>query len=302
MPTNPYRTPIAFKTAIEQRLKNTTVDGRDLQRRRQLLVFDRFLARVMTEFGDAIVLKGGLVLELRLERARSTKDIDVRISGAPDQLLARLQRAGRLDSGDFMSFEVAHPRQATIQGDGVKYEGVRFRVECRLAGKLYGQAFGLDVGIGDPMIREPDIVLGPDWLGFAGISPPQIRLYPVETHIAEKLHAYTMPRTRPNSRIKDLPDIALLAGVGPLSASRVSSAIEQTFGFRATHPAPPQLPAPPSFWEAPYAEMAREFELRWATLAACYSHACRFLDPVLATQRSATWNPQTCCWAPSKND
>ena len=46
-----------------------------------------------------------------------------------------------------------------------------------------------------------------DVLAFAGIAPPTLRLYPVETHIAEKLHAYTLPRPRPNSRVKDLPDL-----------------------------------------------------------------------------------------------
>jgi len=30
-----------------------------------------------------------------------------------------------------------------------------------------------------------------DVLAFAGIAPPTLRLYPIETHIAEKLHAYT---------------------------------------------------------------------------------------------------------------
>ena len=63
--------------------------------------------------GDAVTLKGGLVLELRLDRARTTKDVDVRMMGSPATILANLQRAGRLDLGDFMAFEVlpdrAHP-------------------------------------------------------------------------------------------------------------------------------------------------------------------------------------------------
>ena len=58
--------------------------AKGLARKRQLLVFDRFLARVVAIFGDAALLKGGLVLELRLERARTTKDIDLRVIGSPD--------------------------------------------------------------------------------------------------------------------------------------------------------------------------------------------------------------------------
>jgi hypothetical protein len=38
------------------------------------------------------MLKGGLVLELRLERARTTKDVDLRMVGSPDDILAKLRR------------------------------------------------------------------------------------------------------------------------------------------------------------------------------------------------------------------
>lgn len=70
-----YSSPPAFKQALEQRLKRASNNGVDFARRRQLLVFDRFLARVVAVLGDTVLLKGGLVLELRLERARTTKDI-----------------------------------------------------------------------------------------------------------------------------------------------------------------------------------------------------------------------------------
>jgi hypothetical protein len=66
---------------------------------------------------------------------------------------------------------------------------------------------------------------GPDLLAFAGIAPPTLRLYPIETHIAEKLRAYTMPRPRPNSRVKDLPDIALLATAQLIVARRLRDAL-----------------------------------------------------------------------------
>jgi hypothetical protein len=101
-----YATPQAFKAALEQHLRDRSSAGADFARRRQLLVFDRFLARVAQSLGDAATLKGGLVLELRLERARTTKDIDLRLVGAPDGILERMQAAGRIDLGDFMTFEV----------------------------------------------------------------------------------------------------------------------------------------------------------------------------------------------------
>lgn len=245
-----------------------------------------------------MTLKGGLVLELRLNRARTTKDIDLRMTGSPDGLLAKLQEAARSDLGDFMIFEVDrdadHPE---ILSDGMQYQGLRFRAECKLADKLYGHPFGVDIGFGDPLLDEPDVVIAKDTLSFAGVAPPALRLYPIETHIAEKLHAYTLPRSRPNTRVKDLPDLALLASTGrPLEATRVRAALVQTFGFRKTHALPSTVPPPNEAWSTPYATIARADQLPWPTLEAVTLAAQRFLDPVLATDLNATWSPSEWTW------
>lgn len=296
MTTRTYFSPQAFKQALEQRLRTASKSGADFARRRQLLVFDRFLARIVALFGDAVLLKGGLVLELRLERARTTKDIDLRLTGSPDDLLARLQEAGRRDFGDFMAYEVnPDAEQPTIQNDGMQYEGLRFRAECRLAGKLYGQPFGVNVAFGDPILGEPQTATADDVLAFAGIAPPVLRLYPIETHIAEKLHAYTMPRTRPNTRVKDLPDMALLATTTPLKAGQLRAALKRTFEFRATHPLPSSLPNPPANWSTPYVEMARENELAWTTLEQLSAAVGTFLNPVLAG-KGGVWHPAAWAW------
>lgn len=166
MTTPRYATAAAFKQALEQRLKSSSPTGVDFARRRQLLVFDRFLARVTKVAGEAVTLKGGLVLELRLARARTTKDIDLRMMGSADDVLERLQAAGRLDLGDYMLFEVqpdsSHP---DIRNEGMQYDGYRYRTECRLAGTICGRPFGVDVAFGDPLVGEPDVVVADDLLG-----------------------------------------------------------------------------------------------------------------------------------------
>jgi hypothetical protein len=293
-----YRSAEAFKQALEQRLRAAGQTGADFARKRQLLVFDRFLARIVSVWGEAATLKGGLVLELRLARARTTKDIDLRVIGSPDGVLAKLQQAARRDLGDFLTFEAGpDPTHPEIQTEGMIYEGLRFRAECRLAGKPFGHPFGVDIAFGDPIFGEPETIVADDVLDFAGIAPPTLRLYPVETHLAEKLHAYTIPRSRPNSRVKDLPDLALLASTQPLEASRVRAAFEQTFAFRHTHALPATLPAPPVSWAAPYAAMAREDQLPWATLDDVMAAASAFLDPVLASAAApATWNVAAWRW------
>ena len=165
-----------------------------------------------------------------------------------------------------------------------------------MAGKSYGQPFGVDVGFGDPIIGPPEVATADDTLDFAGIRPPTLLLYPIETHIAEKLHAYTLPRKRPNSRVKDLPDLALLATVRPLDATRVRAALEQTFGFRKTHELPLTLPEPPATWSAPYAAMAGEDQLRWRTLVDVTAAVRVFLDPILAGAKAGIWKPDRWRW------
>ena len=297
MTRHPYATPEAFKQALEQRLKSASTGGIDFARRRQLLVFDRFLARVTQIAGDAVTLKGGLALELRLARARTTKDVDLRMMGSSRTVLDRLQKAGRLDLDDSMEFEIQpdhdHPE---IQNEGMRYEGSRYRVECRLAGKIYGRPFGVDVAFGDPPVGEPDIVVAKDTLGFAGVAPPTLRLYPVVSHIAEKVHALTMPRLRPNSRVRDLPDIALLATTGPIEGKHLRHAIDATFDCRRTHPVPATTPMPPDLWEAPYAVMATTDQLPWATLGQVTGAVALFLDPILGPDVSVTWDPATWSW------
>jgi Nucleotidyl transferase AbiEii toxin, Type IV TA system len=136
-------------------------------------------------------------LELQLARTRATKDVDLRVMGIPDAFLEKLRNAANRNLGDFMVFTVRpDDRHPEIQNDGMRYEGMRFRAECSLAGKIYGRPFGVDVAFGDPIFGEPSTVVAEDVLGFAGITPPTLRVYPMETHIAEKLHAYTMPRGR----------------------------------------------------------------------------------------------------------
>ena len=294
-----YQTPHAFKNALDDRLyKAANNVGVEFERRRQLLVFDRFLARIAKVFGDAATLKGGLVLELRLQRARATKDVDLRVIGhVPATTPDKLQEAGRLDLGDFMHFEVTvdddHPE---IQGDGVKYDGKRFWTKCTIAGRPYGRPFGVDVAFGDPILGDPDVVVADDVLGFAGVEPPTLRLYPVVTHIAEKLHAYTLPRARPNTRVKDLPDVTLLAGI-EVEAARLLAALQQTFTYRGTHPLPRSLPPPPASWKDPYATMAAEHQLPWATIEDVTLAAQQFLDPILDDRTLiGTWNPTTWRW------
>jgi hypothetical protein len=164
-----------------------------------------------------------------------------------------------------------------------------------LAGKVYGATFGLDVAFAEPIVGQPEVFTGSNFLEFVGVKPSTFFVYPLESHIAEKLHAYTMPRTRPNSRVKDLPDIALLASVGAIAGAQLREAIDCTFGHRGSHTPPIKIPPPPAFWEPIYARMAEIDRLPWPTLRELRQRVAEFLDPLLGG-KVATWDPTAWSW------
>lgn len=292
-----YLSPLAFKEALEARLRDASQrSGQEQNRLRMRLVMDRFAARVADEYREHAVLKGGVVLELRLSEARATKDLDLRLVGDPSAALARLQRAGRAKLGDHLAFEVqSDPRHPTIDAEGMRYQGLRFRVQGRLAGKVYGGPFGVDAAFAEPLVGEPELLRGSDFLAFAGVEAAALLVYPLETHIAEKLHAYTLPRSRPNSRVKDLPDLALLGRVRAIEAQTLRDALDRTFVHRAVHPVPTAVPDPPAAWAAPYSRMARRDRLPWTELTAVVEATRAFLEPALAGCRGS-WSPDSWRW------
>lgn len=294
-----FETPLAFKQSIEQRLRDKAAStGSDINRLRQVLVYERFLARVFAVFGEDAILKGGIVLELRLERARATKDVDLGLRGNPKTVLERLQEAGQLPLGDFLTFEVTKDaKHPDILAEGLSYEGFRFRAQGYLAGQSYGSRYGIDVAMAERAYKPAEFLEGSSFLSFAEISAPRLRVYPVETHLAEKFHAYTVPRLRPNSRVKDLPDLALLGTIRELRAEEVLGALRWTFDLRKTHELPASLPRPPAEWAPVYLRMAAINNLRWSTLEDVYAAARVFLDPVLDGSEG-TWDPQGWLWKP----
>lgn len=297
MTSRRYLTPDAFKQALETRLRSAAAQqGITMNRMRQRLIFERFLVRVFAVLGERAMLKGGVALELRLARARATKDVDLCCVGSPDSMLEHFRAAGRRDERDHLFFEVnLAPDGDTIEGEGIIYEGRRFRVEARLAGRPYGDPFGVDAAFGDLLTGDAEQIEGSDLLSFAGIPSSRLRVYPRETHVAEKLHAYTLPRERENSRVKDLPDIALLAQTGIFDRELLRGALEKTFSFRGSHSLPGAMPPPPSFWTDQYTRMARDHRLPWPTLADVHRAARTFLDPLLGSG-GEVWNPNRWTW------
>jgi hypothetical protein len=205
-------------------------------------------------------------------------------------------------SGTDLRFEVvADPRHPEIEAEGMAYQGLRYRAEAQLAAKIYGVPFGIDVAFAEPLHGQPEEVEGSTFLDFAGVEPGRFRIYPLETHVAEKLHAYTLPRRRPNSRVKDLPDIALLATTRAIDGMALRAAIDRTFEHRATHPVPTLVPEPPAAWAPVYARIAANDGLRWRTMDEVMEAVRSFLDPVLAGTPTR-WEAEAWAWSRAQEE
>jgi hypothetical protein len=234
------------------------------------------------------VLKGGYAMELRIKAARTTKDIDLTMRSASTSgemkddkknlaVLEKLQEAAASSSDDFFVYTIGEP---IADLDAAAYGGARFPVEARLDGRVF-VGFHLDVGIGDAVMEPLEVIEGRDWLGFAGIASPSLYMIPREQQFAEKLHAYTLPRSGAvNSRVRDLVDMILPIQSRTLKSNNVREAVRITFDRRKTHLLPSALPAPPQEWQRPYQALALECGLSGLVKDA-FTNLCALTEPIL---------------------
>ena len=83
----------------------------------------------------------------------------------------------------------------------------------------------------------------------------------MEQQFAEKLHAYTLPRQTPNSRVKDLVDLLILTRMKTLDITRLKTNASMTFTRRKTHEFPRIFQDPPDNWVKPFEKFTLECNL-----------------------------------------
>jgi hypothetical protein len=264
-PAKKYSSAGALRRALEDRLRQTANTGQvDLARLRRQVAFDRLLARLFHSDEVPWALKGGYAMELQLRVARTTVDIDLTLPAtlnlssdktpATSTVREMLQEAASLDLGDWFVYTVGAP---VMDLDAAPYGGARYPLECRMDGRTFTK-FHLDVGIGDVLIEPLQKIQGHDWLGFAEIPAAEARLISKEQQVAEKLHAYALPRSSPNSRVKDLVDLLLLIRTGEVQQAQLVEAVRLIFDRRKTHAIPSKLVPPPESWENQFTVLATE--------------------------------------------
>jgi predicted nucleotidyltransferase component of viral defense system len=288
-----YRSAFAFRQALEDRLRGEAEkSGSALVRLRKRVTFERLLARLLHVAPDRWVLKGALALDFRFPTsARATKDMDLARTDDDEAAAADFLEAQMLDLED--NFYFAIEKAGTTGEDGI---ATRYHVRAEVAGRLFEEVT-VDVGFSDPLIGEPELLRCPGFLSFAEIPPLSVPAVSLEQHLAEKVHAYTRSFERgiPNTRVKDLVDVVLVASHACIAARSFGEALRGIFDSRGQQSLPTSFPSPPAEWPVPYRRLAADVGVT-DDLTEAHRVASALVDPVLRGEAEGSWDPTEGEW------
>lgn len=293
-----------FGASVQSRLKNLSIQtGIDMPTLLRRYVQERLLYRLsISSEAENFVLKGGLLLAAYNEGVllRPTEDVDLNgILGHGNVELLRAALIAVLSS--------------EAPDDGVKFMLDTMRIKKDREGIVPGGKIVLlasvgtakvelkvDVGFGNPVTPETRMIEFPTLLD--GITPrPVMSSYPLETVIAEKLHAMAQ-FGQANTRFKDYYDILYLSRQHSFSADTLSDALETTFSHQRREIPETFSGLSPRFaidgergWNAFMSKLPGAQKCDLATVVADIAD---FVNPIVECARSgsrngATWSPGT---------
>ena len=201
---------------------------------------DRLLYRLSaSQHADQFILKGAFLVGLwGGGRYRVTRDVDLLKLGSAalehvEGVFRDLCKA-TVDVPDGLSFD-----PDTIQVREIRepndYDGVRVKMIALLEDARI--PVQVDIGFGDAVTPEPDVVELP---GFLDLPKTRVRAYPRETVVAEKFQAM-VHLGMANTRMKDFYDVWYLATRSTFDGSLLAAALKATFDRRNT-PLPDDAP------------------------------------------------------------
>ena len=90
---------------------------------------------------------------------------------------------------------------------------------------------------------------------------------------------------RPNSRVRDLPDMVLLIEDGLAATPELLAIVAHVFNERAMQEFPLELPDPPAFWREEYPVSAGDMDVSATTLDEAMAVLRRFWATLLSTNQ-----------------
>jgi len=200
---------------------------------------ERFLYRLsQSPFADRVVLKGAMLFRVWSGSLhRPTKDVDLLGFGVatPATVITMIRRIIATpveDDGILFAAESVHAEEIR---ESHEYGGIRATFTAMLDNAVI--PLQVDVGFGDAITPAAENRVYPVLMDMAA---PRLRMYPVETVVAEKLEA-AVTLGMINSRMKDFYDLLIILRQYPCDAAVLPRAIAKTFTRRGT-PLPQTVP------------------------------------------------------------
>lgn len=219
----------SVRARLLQRSRSERADFQILLTRYAL---ERLLYRLsLSEHRNRFILKGAMLFVTWVEVPfRPTRDLDLLGYGesTPEAIGDAFRAILALAvEDDGVVFDIERLEAAPIR-EGVEDGGVRVRTAATIGGARV--PIQVDVGFGDVITPGPVEI---DYPVLLDAPVPHLRAYPVETVVAEKLHALVTLGIA-NSRLKDYYDLWLIAETFQLERSLLARAVRQTFDRRET--------------------------------------------------------------------
>lgn len=196
----------------------------------QLFCQEEFIRRItLSRYKESFILKGGLLIyALSNFESRTTRDADFlveRLSNSIEDMKNVINEIINTTSkNDFVNFELISLKEIAIEK---KYKGVSASMVVKIKNTRTG--INIDFGFGDTIVPEPDKRTFPTQV--KGFNAPEIRCYPIETIIAEKIDAI-LDRMELTSRMKDYFDIFFIQQNFNFNGKILVEAIRKSFENR----------------------------------------------------------------------
>ncbi|GAB2960941.1 nucleotidyl transferase AbiEii/AbiGii toxin family protein [Streptomyces heilongjiangensis] len=302
-----YASPTAFRAALKQAALNMSKKtGMSVSDLMKIFYFNRLAARAFTKEPDAWLIKGGQALLIRYRgAARLSQDIDLQ-SAHPDRTADEARQliieAASLDLGDFLRYTPSKFENHSDEGRG---GAQHFKVFCGTA-QVADIKVDLVVGrslSGAPETRTLKSAVDIEW----PVDWPDVRLYPVIDHVADKICAM-YERHGDNaqfgsSRYRDLADLLLISQQETVPGSPAAQALHREAARRRQNGTTLELPtafeAPGPDWHDGYPKQAALVVglHGCGTYAEAAQAAAAFINPLLDQTARGTWHPADCTWA-----
>lgn len=216
---------------------------------------ERFLYRLScSKQSEKFILKGAMLWAVWVGKPhRPTKDLDLLGFGdaSADALRAIFSEICKIAvEPDGLTFN-PDTIQITEIREELEYPGQRIKLESRMGNARIN--IQIDIGFGDSIVPDPVEI---DYPTLLNMPSPHIRVYPMETVVAEKLET-VVSKGILNSRMKDFYDLRSLSQNFEFNGSSLTKAIKATFNRRGT-----SIPSdyPVSFTEEFYANPDKQVQ------------------------------------------